>query len=247
MRDDLLDAKASVDWAVAQLPAFQVRLDAWLKVNIYVTVKDLPANTPNNVVLAMEKEPLPRSFQVEAGAYINAIRSSLDILASALALRHCPALVDDAYFPIVGSAAIFAARGYKGSKLIKALPSTESAIIESLKPYKGGNDLLYALHLLDIVRKHQRLLAAEIHPETLSVTGWGLSKNFTPVSTGWMRSGDDETVIGIPAKGAPQPQIKLTMQVSINETTYLEHRPIIAALNQFASLANSIIAMFDIA
>ena len=102
MRDDLLAARASVDWAVAQLPAFQSRLDAWLKGNIDVVVKELPADTPNNVILAMEKEPLPLAFQVEAGAYINTIRSSLDILAATLAQRHCPALIDDSYFPIVG-------------------------------------------------------------------------------------------------------------------------------------------------
>jgi hypothetical protein len=142
MRDDLLAAKASVDWAVAQFPAFQSRLDAWLNANIYVTVKELPANTPNNVILAVEKEPLPLAFQVEAGAYINTIRSSLDILAATLARRHCPTLVDEAYFPVVRGAEIFAARRYKGAELVEALPSTERAIIESLKPYKGGNKLL---------------------------------------------------------------------------------------------------------
>jgi hypothetical protein len=65
-----------------------------------------------------------------------------------------------------------------------------------------------------------------------------------PVRNGWMRSGDDEIVIGILAKGAPMPEIKLAMQVSINETTYLEHQSIIAALGEFAGLANSIIARF---
>ena len=75
--------------------------------------------------------------------------------------------------------------------------------------------------------------------------GWGLSKTFTPVSTGWMRSGNDETVIGILAKGAPEPNIKLTMQVSLNETDYLEHREVVGALYDFAGLANSIIKLFD--
>ena len=242
MRNDLLAARASVDWAVAQLPAFQSRLDAWLKGNIDVVVKELPADTPNNVILAMEKEPLPLAFQVEAGAYINTIRSSLDILAATLAQRHCPALIDDSYFPIVRSAEIFAARRYKGHKLIKALPATERAVIESLKPYKGGNHLLYALHLLDIVRKHRRLLTAEIHPAKLRIEG--SSTTFRPLLKGWMRSGDDETVIAFLAKGAPMPQIKLVMQVSINETTYLEHQSITAALSEFADLANSIIARF---
>jgi len=102
MRADLSPAQASVDWAVAQLPAFQGRLDIWLRDNIQVVVKELPADTPNNVILAVEKEPLPLAFNVEAGAYINAIRSSLDILAATLASRRRPALVDDAYFPVAG-------------------------------------------------------------------------------------------------------------------------------------------------
>ena len=39
MNDDLLHAKASVDWPVTQLPAFKSRLDAWLNENIQVIVK----------------------------------------------------------------------------------------------------------------------------------------------------------------------------------------------------------------
>ena len=243
MRDDLLAARASVDWAVAQLPAFQSRLDAWLKGNIDVVVKELPAPAPTDVILAREKESLPLAFQVEAGAYINTIRSSLDILAATLAQRHCPALVGDCYFPIVSSAEIFATERYKGHKLIRSLPAAERATFESLKPYKGGNHLLYALHLLDIVRKHRRLLTAEIHPAKLRIEG--SSSTFRPVvHKGWMRSGDDETVIAFLAKGAPMPQIKLVMQVSINEPTYLEHQSITEALSEFANLANSIIARF---
>jgi hypothetical protein len=92
MQDDLLPARASVDWAVAHLPSFQARLDAWLNGNIHTGIKELPPDVPNNLVVAVEKEQLPSAFQVEAGAYINAIRSSLDILAATLAQRHCPPL-----------------------------------------------------------------------------------------------------------------------------------------------------------
>jgi hypothetical protein len=246
MNDDLLHAQASVDWPVTQLPAFKSRLDAWLNENIQVIVKELPADTPNNFVVAVQKAPLPLAFQVEAGAYVNAIRSSLDILASALANRHCKHLIDDAYFPIVNSAAIFASNHYKGSKFIEALPKRERSIIESLKPYDGGNKLLYPLHLLDIVRKHKRLLSVDILPAKLNIIGVKMKGPFRPFISGWIRSGDDETVIGLLTKGVvPNPQFKLTMQVSLSETTYLEHREIIATLREFASLANSIIKRFD--
>ena len=162
MRDDLIHAQTSIDWAVDQLPSFRKKLNVWLKDNIHIVVKEMPATSTNDVVLAMEKEPLPPIFQVEAGAYLNAVRSSLDILACTLDNRHCQALVDDAYFPITDDAAKFmeaVAKGksFKWAKFMKALPTKERSIIEALKPYKGGNGLLYPLHMLDILRKHQRL------------------------------------------------------------------------------------------
>jgi hypothetical protein len=81
MYDDLHPAHASVDWAVAQLPSLRKRLNDWLTNNVYTAIREQPSNVSNNVLVTIEKEPLPLAFQVEAGAYINAIRSSLDILA----------------------------------------------------------------------------------------------------------------------------------------------------------------------
>jgi hypothetical protein len=250
MRDDLPHAQASVDWAETNLPLFKKRLDAWLRENVDVNIRELPPDVPNDIVVIAAKEPFPLGFQVEAGVYLNAIRSSLDILSSALANRHCQALIDDAYFPIAGSRAIFlAGKGYKGDKLIQALPAKERSIVESLKPYRGpdGNQLLCALHDLDIVRKHVRLLEAGIAPRTFIVSGWGDAiKAFTPVSTGWVSTGPDETTIGLLAKNAAEkPQIKATPQVSFGETAYLPRREVITALHQFAGLAKAIIREFD--
>ena len=246
MSDDLLHAQASIHWAVSQLPVFKARLDTWLNDNVHIVIKELPADTLNNIVVARPKTSFPLSFQVEAGAYINAIRSSLDILAAVLANRHCQALIDDAYFPVAYSAKEFVRGNYKGHKLVEALPVKERAIIEHLKPYKGGNDLLYALHQLDIVRKHQRLLTVEIRPRVFAVTGWGRAvDNFTPVPTGWL-GGEDEPVIGLLAKNAAQqPKIDLTSQVSLSETRYFTHREVIKALYEFAELADAIIRQFE--
>jgi hypothetical protein len=250
MQPDLLHAQASVDWAESNLPLFKERLDAWLRKNVDVAIRKQPPNVPNNVVVIEAKESFPLAFQVEAGAYLNVIRSSLDILSSALTNRHCQALIDDAYFPIASSRAIFlTGKGYKGHKLIQALPAKERAIIESLKPYRGpdGNELLCALHDLDIVRKHARLLEAGIAPRTFMVSGWGDTiKAFTPVSTGWVSTGPDEAVIGLIAKDAAEkPHIKATPQVSFTETAYLPRREVITALHEFANFAKSIIKMFD--
>jgi hypothetical protein len=79
MRDDLLHAQASVDWAETNLPLFKKRLDAWLRENVDVNIRELPPDVPNDIVVIAAKDPFPLGFQVEAGVYLNAIRSSLDI------------------------------------------------------------------------------------------------------------------------------------------------------------------------
>jgi hypothetical protein len=247
MRDDLQHALASVDWAESNLPAFKKRLDVWLEENIHLVLREQPPDVPNDVLVAEEKAPLPLAFQVEAGAYINAVRSSLDILMSTLAQRHCQAIVDKAYFPAAFSEKHWINRNFKGAEVIKALPAKEIGIIEQLKPYNGGNELLYALHQLDIVRKHVRLLTTEIRPRLMTVAGWGdVAKNFTFLSTGFVKnSGDSETVIGLLAKGVEKPNINLTMQVTLSETVYFPHREVITTIRQFANLARGVIRDFD--
>jgi hypothetical protein len=235
-----------VDWAVTQLPAFQSRLDAWLNINVKASVKELPNDSPNNIVVATEREPIPLAFNVEAGAYLNTIRSSLDILASTLASRHCPALIDDAYFPMASSFETFTSGNYKGNKFVKALPIEQRDIINSLHPYKGGNNFLYALHNLDVVRKHVRLLTVLVQPAHLSINRAALPY-FEPLSIAWMRSSDEETVLGLLRKDAPDPQLNFTGQIAFGETSYFEEGVgVISALQQFAVSARCIILMFEV-
>ena len=197
MRVDLLNAQASVDWPVSQLPSFRNRVNSWLSANIYVSYEDPDPNVPNLVVVAVEKELFPLAFMVEAGAYLNAIRSSLDILACALAARYGIPKADEASFPIAPSEEAFASGKYKGVEFVKELPDGERAKIEALKPYAGGNDLLWTLHRLDITRKHKRLIEPAIRPQSIVVSGWAndLDKAFEPTS-GYVGV-HDKTVIGL--------------------------------------------------
>lgn len=240
MRDDLLHAQASIDWAVTQLPSLQQRLNAWLNENIYIDLRDPNPEGPNNVIVAVEKDQLPLTFTVEVGAYINAIRSSLDILAVSLAYRYGIPKPDSAYFPVASDATQFASGGYKGSEFVKGLPDIERLKIEALKPYDGGNRILWPLHRLDIMRKHKRLLSTIIHPSMLRVVAWG----FTPPGD-FIPGHDGETILGLIAKGVMKPQIELTPQVAIDEPALIRKLPVVIALREFAKFATGVIADFD--
>lgn len=107
---------------------------------------------------------LPEDTPLLLGDAIHNLRTSLDLLACDLvrANNNDPKNV---YFP-------FCEQGDDLEKMIKRRNINRCApdvieLIRSMKPYKGGNDALRAIHDLDIADKHQLLiptLMAVLHP-----------------------------------------------------------------------------------
>ena len=95
MRHDLLEVQASIDWPFSRLVDFSNRLEAWLTASVRIEIRDVPPPATQNPIVAVETELLPLAFSVEAGAYINAIRSSLDILEMVLVRRHGLVIPED--------------------------------------------------------------------------------------------------------------------------------------------------------
>ena len=123
-RADLADAQASVSWAFAQLSPLARRLDAWLDRSVVVELRDPGPQTTHNLIIGVEKELLPLFFNVEVGMYLNAIRSSLDILGDdpRAAPRFANRKEEQIYFPIAfRDEANFQDKKSYGRKLINML------------------------------------------------------------------------------------------------------------------------------
>jgi hypothetical protein len=252
MRDDLLDARTAVGWAVAQTVAFDERVKSWASINLNVRIEDTPAPATHNRVIALLKEPLPRVFNVEFGAYVNVIRTALDMLAVTLAERY--RLVEqgrisnlsEVYFPIAKSAHAFASGNPKGRKFVNALPDVERLKIEALQPYQGGHKYLWNLHHLDIVRKHHRLIELSARP-----VGFGRANSTiedfvpNPRLSDWTLSVNQETEIGTLRKGRDDDYVKFFPAVACAEAGETYRYPVAATLFWFADTATKIIALFD--
>jgi hypothetical protein len=91
---------AYVDWAVAQCHVLEKRIVDWIESSPYVAHTDKDAQTGEETWKVDETEPIPRLINAEAGAIINIIRSSLDLLANALAERNGHFGTKDVYFPV---------------------------------------------------------------------------------------------------------------------------------------------------
>jgi len=243
MRADLLEAQGNVDWAQAQLLPLHQRLESWLESNVTIEVRDVSPPATHNPIVAVERELLPISFSIEAGSYINTIRSSLDILAMALVKRHNLQIPEDkVYFPIAEDERALLRGG--GAPLLKRLPTEDRAKLLALKPYREGNPALWALHRLDVMRKHRRLLDVQIRPIHLSMSGSLKPGDFEPLHGEPFQAGA-ETVIGLLRKGAPDSAMQSRFYVAISEPGMIKTRPVLATLTYLADAASAAIKLFD--
>jgi hypothetical protein len=246
MRSDLLEAQACVDWPMSQLADLSKRLKEWLDRGVTIELKELPPPNDQNLIIAIENELLPLHFQAEVGAYINSIRSSLDVLAMVLVQRHNMQIPEHrVFFPIAKSKAEFERAGGNAQNFIAGLPTLERQLMEHLQPYQGGNEALWALHHLDIVRKHRRLLNAKLNPIHMSLQGTLKEGDFTRLGgTGSIQVGA-ETVLGMLKKGVPPLAVHTTFYVGIDEQGFAARKPAIAVLSQLVTAATYAIKLFD--
>lgn len=103
--------------------------------------------------------PLPTSLALTAGDAIHNARAALDHLACRLVETAGGTVTQDTAFPFKKDETGF------GPFAKSRLPGTSAetrAAMRSLKPWAGGDDLLYALHTLDIVDKHKLLLTIAV-------------------------------------------------------------------------------------
>jgi hypothetical protein len=243
MRPDLLESEAYLGWVSSQLLPFHRRLEAWLETNVVIEIRHVPPPATHDAIVALERQPLPISLSVEAGAYVNTMRSSLDILAMTIARRHSLAIAErDICFPIADSEKALIRKG--GAPLLQQLPEEDRVKLLALKPYRGGNTALWALHRLDIERKHHRLLDVQIRPIHLSVSGSLKPGDFEPFHEPFQ--GGAETVLGLIRKGVPVPAFQSRFYVAINEPDRIQRRPVLATLAYLADAATSAIKLFDV-
>ena len=241
VRDDLLDAEACIDWAEAQFSILAARIEAWQESSPYDVVAEFDPQRGMNALKFDVRHPLPRIVSAETGAIIHMIRSSLDLLAVTLARRNGHLCPRDVCFPITKSEkGFFAQNG--GLKKIKRLSPKNIDIVKTLRPYHGGNDSLYAVHFFDIERKHRQLLRIRPATEHWGLWGIGINAEFPEPPVFDVEHG---AVLAWISADAPHHDVSFPCEVALGQPHVFPVRPILTALGEFASLATSIIKLFD--
>lgn len=139
------------DWAEKHIEKLDAVLQEWRDANPIAVSTEANPET-GEVTYYIENVPsIPSSVPLITGDVLYSFRAALDYLACGLVEVVTP----DTKFPIAHSA-----EAYKSSlnRLVPGLRGKALETLNSIKPYQGGNLLLWQLHRLNIIDKHRLLL-----------------------------------------------------------------------------------------
>jgi len=153
MKPDLVELFERLDYCQSQISPIHNTVTDYLDRAIDIDIPDGPR--PYNVTVKVRlKEKIPVQMRIEMLSLVHEIRSILDALCCRLAERNGATKINDIYFPIFKTEEIFEVNG---PKRMKRLSPEDQQKITNLSPYKSGNPMLFGLHELDKIRKHQKL------------------------------------------------------------------------------------------
>lgn len=202
--------------------------------------------------------PTPDRLAMVAGDAVQNLMSAIDHLAYQLVCcdtNDKPPNPNWIYFPIADTFEKYEAK--KRGKIEGAHPDTIAAI-DLLKPYKGGNDLLWILYRLNNIEKHRLLLtvgaqAAGFHMgQWIAHHGKGVftptaielfaSMNFSlaPSDKGFpLQDGFELLMAGVDEE--PDPKQQFSFEVALNEPGIIEGKPMLDTLHQLTTLVEGIV------
>jgi hypothetical protein len=239
MREDLLDAQAVIDWAYSQIHLFDAEVNTWLDSDPYSFTEN-PDPKSGLQLIKITVQPPPRFMDVHFGIIVHALRSSLDMLAVALARRNGVKPVAHIHFPVSRSAGHFKSKGAR--EKIKGIKDSDIAKIEDLQPHKGGNGLLLALHDLDLIRKHTRLLQVRAQAPVQNISGWGQDPEIVFYEEG--RDPNDQSYTLLFSRKA-KCKLYISPEITVCETCLPPGDSASALLRKFAALTQVIVNRFD--
>ena len=257
-RIDLVRIK--VEWAKKHIRNLERIIESFLQGDPYrIGFKD-DVNSGERTFYVDKITDVPWPIVACAGDVIQNLRSSLDHLAHELVcigmrsrgpFRHC-------YFPIANTPDEFEAdllRKVKGAR------QDAMDMIRAVAPYKGGNNVLWALGELNNIDKHRMLLAAAISHSGHCPTPQQ-REYLTALFLNWFPNARPEFVAGMyfPAetnfplkKGDPlltlpisecKENIDFRFQISFDEPQVLQREPLLLTLYQMSDVVDGTIKRF---
>ena len=237
-----LGPKLKIQRANKHIGELQAVLDSFLKTNFYRLGIDKNLNDGTNVVMFESSGTLPSEVPLIIGDAIHNLHTALDLMIWEIESR-IGKPDRSTKFPFYQTRSELV--GAIENRNLKAAPEISRVIIDDIKPYKGGNDLLYGLHDLDITDKHKLLIPIVSIVELRGASGeddcGGRFKNlnFFITQSGRINALSSTKNLKITNYGQP------SFEIRFDKGEVFEDKPVISTLHQLWQLVSGIIGKFE--
>jgi len=233
----LSNSAQKVKRAEKHIDEFKAGLKVFMDSLPYSLRVDTETEFGEPVVHVLKADPIPHELLTVLGDAIHNLRSALDHCAFALVrANHCVP-TKRVEFPILEGPIVSKKDEATFMNKVEGMRKEVIDAIRGIRPYKGGDDLLWRLHRLDIIDKHHMLVAA--FGSITAIDG------FPPIDEQW--KGDRWLGLpGVPSVLEPSQQFTPSIpgkkvnkesaffaEVVFNEPDVAVGYPVVLALKQF--------------
>jgi hypothetical protein len=237
-------SRLKIERAREHLQELEIAVDAYFSAKpSVIVVERFPGMEPHwqtQAWIARIRQPVPHMLSTVIGDVVHNLRTALDLLACDL-VRIAGRTTKQVYFPFCETAAELPSK-IKDRNLHRAGQDVVREI-ESLKPYKGGNTALRAIHDMDVADKHQALLpllgAASVPLADLLQKG----RDFPVQEWSTLIANDGQIVIGIPGHiGLPLgTELPSRWFLALIDLPSIGNREVIQFLHELAETADRVL------
>ncbi|MDQ3648965.1 MAG: hypothetical protein M3458_01545 [Acidobacteriota bacterium] len=238
MSDIFHSSKYTLARAKHHIHDFERQVAEFFDTNPYRTVIETDPNTAEEVHKFKLIKPMPVALPGIASDAINNLRNALDHAAFA-----CLKTGRHASFPFADSAT-------KIENVIKGrckdMPKEIADLMRAFEPYKGGNNLLWAMNQLCNSNKHAIVCpvatrSGGIFYRRVVLTEGG-SLNTFPV---WDRTKNEMEIFRVSPGGASEANFDIATCIAFRDVEFVDGQPANTLLNEFARIVESIIMAIE--
>jgi len=233
--DSLNDIRSKVKRAEKNIFDFRREVERFKATKPYEVVRQPDLQAGKIVYDVVKADQVWPSIPAIAGDVLQNLRTALDYMVCCL-VPNCRTGIAKVYFPIIDSAPTPEQLESAFDGKVKGIDRNVVNKIAALKPYQGGDNVLWRLHRLNIIDKHRLLVAVQSQmsrfdfsgPVVIDADGFPdvaqtLDNTLVPVAGGFPLEKGGQIVIDAPPAEADQ-YLQFLIEIAINEPEVCQGR-----------------------
>ncbi len=245
MSDPFHSSKRSVAWGHQHIQNFERQITEFFKTNPYSNVCEYDPKSNGKAYKIKLTKPMPVALENIAADAVNNLRSALD--QACYALQPAGEKGRYATFPFSSDAAQFET-AVKGR--CKALPKEIVDLIRGFKPYKGGDDLLWALNEVCNTNKHGILApvaacTSVVRFKKIDFVPSGVGAGFALQLPVWDRAKNEMVLFLSDKRSTVEADVDFSAHIVFCDIEIVDGQPAEAVLKDFFNIANRIVMTIE--